>query len=387
MRAKTKLVRTQAARTAHREHTEAVFLTSSFVFDDAEHAAQKFAEPSGEYVYSRFSNPNIKTMDARVAALEGAPAALCTASGMAAVLSAVMGLCKAGDKILCGGEVFGATARLLSNFIAKFGVNITYVFGGADAWQKAAKDGAAFFLLETPSNPMLGVLDIAKIADIARQKKAVLAVDNCFCPFAQKPLQFGADLVVHSATKYLDGQGRVLGGAIAGSEELILEKIYPFLRAGGPALSPFNAWLVSRGLETLPLRMQAHCESAKVLAEWLQTRPQLQKVLYAGLPSHPGHALAMKQQNGMGGGIITIKLKGGRAEAWRFIGGLKLFSITANFGDAKSTATHPATTTHSRVSEEHRARIGLGEDIVRLSVGLEDVEDLREDLAQALAAV
>ena len=387
MRAKTKLVREQAARTAHREHTEALFLTSSFVFDGAEHAAQKFAEPSAEYVYSRFSNPNIKTLRARIAALEGAPAALCTASGMSAVLSSVMGLCKAGDTVLCGGEVFGATAQLLSNFIAKFGVRIKYIFGGADEWQKAAKDGAAFFLLETPSNPMLGVLDIAKIAEIARQQKALLAVDNCFCPFGQKPLALGADLVIHSATKYLDGQGRVMGGAVAGPEELINERIYPFLRAGGPSLSPFNAWLISRGMETLPLRIKAHCESAAALAKWLAARPQLEKVLYTGLPAHPGYELAMKQQSGMGGGIITLKLKGGRAAAWRFIDGLKLFSITANFGDAKSTATHPETTTHSRVLEEHRRRIGLTEDIVRLSIGLEDVEDLREDLEMALAGM
>lgn len=387
MRPQTKLVREQAARTANREHTEALFLSSSFIFDDAESAAQKFAAPMSEYVYSRFSNPNIKTLGARVAALEGAPAALCTASGMSAVLSSVMGLCKAGDTVLCGGEVFGATASLLSGFISKFGVNIKYVFGGADEWRKAAKEGASFFLLETPSNPMLGILDVAKIAEIAREKNAVLAVDNCFCPAGQKPLSLGADLVVHSATKYLDGQGRVLGGAVAGSEELVCERISPFLRAGGPALSPFNAWLVSRGMETLPQRMRAHCEAAMDLAEWLQTRPRLKKVMYTGLPSHPGNGLAMRQQSGMGGGIITLKLEGGRAEAWRFINGLKIFSITANFGDVKSTATHPETTTHSRVSEEHRARIGLTEDIVRLSVGLEDVEDLREDLEQALAAV
>ena len=387
MKAATRLVREQAARTAHREHSEGVFLTSSFVFDDAAQAAEKFAQPAAEYVYSRFSNPNLKTLHARVAALEGAPAALSSASGMAAILAVIFGVCRAGDSIVCGGEVFGATVRLLSDFIAKFGVHIRYVFGGVDEWHKAADKSASLFILETPSNPTLAVSDIAKIADIARARGALLAVDNCFCPFGQKPLSHGADIVVHSATKYLDGQGRVLGGAIAGGEELLHEKVYPFLRCGGPSLSPFSAWIIARGMETLPLRMRAHCAAAQTLAEWLQTQSGVEKVLYAGLPEHPGYELAMKQQNGMGGGIVSLLLKGGREEAWRFIDGLRLFNITANFGDAKSTVTHPATTTHSRVSAEHRAACGVAENLVRLSVGLEDADDLREDLQRALAVV
>ncbi|MGI9306558.1 MAG: O-succinylhomoserine sulfhydrylase [Gammaproteobacteria bacterium] len=386
-RAATELVRAQAARSENREHAEALFLTSSFVFDSAEQAAAQFAAPAAEYVYSRFSNPNLKTLAARVAVLEETPAALCTASGMSAILSAVLGICRAGDRVLCGGEVFGATAQLLSNVISKFGVRVQYVFGGEDAWREALKENAALCILETPSNPMLSILDIAEIAALAHDKNALLAVDNCFCPWAQKPHALGADLVIHSATKYLDGQGRVLGGAIAGAEELLHEKIYPVLRCAGPALSPFSAWTISRGMETLPLRIKAHCESAAALAEWLQTAPQLEKVLYAGLPSHPRHALAMQQQNNMGGGIISLQIKGGRDEAWRFINAFKLFSITANFGDAKSTAAHPATTTHSRLTPEHRAACNIGENLVRLSIGLEDLEDIREDLARALAAL
>ena len=383
----TRFIRSQAARTAHREHSEALFLTSSFIFDDAAQAAEKFELTAAEYVYSRFSNPNIKTLQERIAALEGAPAALCTASGMSAILAAIFGTCRAGDAIVCGGEVFGATVQLLSNFISKFGIEIRYVFGGADEWRKAADAKASLFILETPANPTLTVSDIAAIADIAHSHNALLAVDNCFCPFGQKPLLFGADLVLHSATKYLDGQGRVLGGAIAGDEELLREKVHPFLRCGGPALSPFSAWIVSRGMETLPLRMRAHCESAKTIAEWLQSQNKVKKVLHTGLSSHADHALAMRQQDGMGGGIVSLLLQGGREEAWRFIDSLRLFSITANFGDAKSTVTHPMTTTHSRVPAEHRARCGIAENLVRLSIGLEDVGDLREDLERALAAV
>lgn len=386
-RESTNLVRARAAQTANREHSEPLFLTSSFTFQDAAQAAEMFDKKAADYVYSRFSNPNLKTFHERVAALEGAPAALSTASGMSAILSTIFGVCRAGDSIVCGGEVFGATVQLLSNFVCKFGLEIRYVFGGADEWKKAAQNNSSLFILETPANPTLTVSDITKIADIARAHGALLAVDNCFCPFGQKPLAFGADLVIHSATKYLDGQGRVLGGAIAGGEELLYEKIYPFLRCGGPALSPFSAWVISRGMETLPLRMRAHCEQALTLAEWLAVQNGIEKVLYSGLPSHPGHALAMKQQNGMGGGIVSLVLKGGREEAWRFINALRLFSITANFGDAKSTVTHPASTTHSRVSADHRARCGITENLVRLSIGLEDAEDLREDLQRGLAAV
>ena len=383
----TKLIRTPEERTSCREHTEAMYLTSSFTFTNAGQAAEKFAMPVSEYVYSRFSNPNVKTLNTRIAALEDAPAALSVSSGMSAILSIIMGVCERGSRIVCGGDVFGATVQLLSNIVSKFDVRVDYVFGGEEEWEKALQEPATLLILETPSNPMLGVIDIEKVSGMAHKQGALLAVDNCFCPYGQKPLSLGADIVVHSATKYLDGQGRVLGGAIAGSEELLYEKIYPFLRSGGPALSPFNAWMISRGMETLPVRMRAHCESAKILSEWLEEQPGVEKVLHTGLRTHPGHELAMRQQNGLGGGIVTLVLRGGRKEAWRFIDGLKLFSITANFGDVKSTITHPATTTHSRLSDEHRRAVGIGENLVRLSIGLEDVEDLREDMSGGFHAI
>jgi O-succinylhomoserine sulfhydrylase len=340
-----------------------------------------------EYVYSRFSNPNIKTLNKRVATLESAEMALSTASGMSALLSVVMGVCKAGDSILCGGNVFGATVQLLSNTVRKFGVRVDYVFGGIDDWRQAMRPETTLLIVETPSNPMIEITDLAALADIAHQNDALLAVDNCFCPWGQRPLAWGCDLVIHSATKYLDGQGRVLGGAIAGSEKLLGERIYPFLRSGGPAISPFSAWTISRGMETLGLRMRAHCESALTLASWLETQPQVTRVLYTGLPSHPAQTLALQQQNGLGGGVITLQIKGGRDETWRFINALSCFSITANFGDVKSTVTHPASTTHSRAPEYARLRMGLTENWVRLSIGLEYVEDLREGLAQGLAAI
>lgn len=383
----TQLVRRTAARSVHREHAEGMFLTSSFIFDSAEQAAEKFALPHADYIYSRFSNPNIKTLCERMAALEEAPTALATASGMAAILATVLSVCKNGSHLLCGGEVFGSTIQLLSNHLVKFGVQVDYIFGDVGEWKTAMQKNTALLILETPSNPMLTISDIAQIAEIAHGGGALLAVDNCFCPFGQKPLTLGADLVIHSATKYLDGQGRVLGGMIVGAEELLYERIYPFLRCGGPALSPFNAWTISRGLETLPYRMRAHCQAASTLAHWLQTQPRIKKVLYAGLESHVGHELAMKQQSGLGGGIISILLEGGRAQAWRFINALTLFSITANFGDVKSTVTHPATTTHAKISAAHRAAAAIGDNLVRLSIGLEDIEDLQEDITRALAAV
>lgn len=383
----TALVRGGVERSQHQEHSEGVFLTSSFAFDSAAQAAEKFSQPVAEYVYSRFSNPNLKTLNTRLAALEEAPVALSTASGMAAILSTVMGLCKSGDSILCGGNVFGPTIVLLSDFIGKFGVDVRFVIGGVEAWRQAMRSNTKLLILETPSNPMLEIADLAALADLAHQGGALLAVDNCFCPSGQRPLRWGADLVIHSATKYLDGQGRVLGGAIAGNEELVNGRIYPFLRCGGPALSPFSAWVIARGLETLSLRMRGHCESAQTLAQWLEEQPQVEKVLYTGLESYPARELAMRQQDGMGGGVITLLLRGGRHEAWRFIDALSCFSITANFGDTKSTVTHPFSTTHSRISVERRQAMGLGENVVRLSVGLEDVEDLREDLAQALAGI
>lgn len=381
----TSLVRDNAAQTEFREHSEALFLTSSFTFRNAAEAADKFAQPMAEYVYSRFANPTIKTLTTRAAKMEGAQTALATASGMSAILSLVMGVCKSGDHVLCGASAFGATLQLLGGVFPKFGVDVDLVPGvNAGEWRKKIKPNTALLIAESPTNPALEIADIAALSDIAHKQGALLAVDNCFCPSAQKPLTLGADVVLHSATKYLDGQGRVLGGIIAGGEELLREKIFPFLRCGGPAISPFNAWVAAKGLETLPLRMRAHSDSALKIAQWLSEQKQTEKVLHTALPSHPNHALAMRQQNGIGGGIITICLHGGKDAAWKFIDALELFSITANFGDAKSTITHPSTTTHSKVAPELRERLGITDNMVRLSIGLEDPQDLQADITAAL---
>ncbi len=381
----TELVRAGVGATPFREHSEALFLTSSFTFASAEDAAEKFAQPMADYVYSRFSNPTVTTLARKVAALEEAELALATASGMSAILSLVMGLCKAGDHVLCGASAFGATLQLLGGVFPKFGVDVELIPGAEpEEWRRAARAETVLLLAESPSNPALEIADIAALAEIAHSRGALLAVDNCFCPFGQKPLTLGADIVVHSATKYLDGQGRVLGGIIAGGEEVLRDRIYPFLRCGGPAMSPFNAWVVGKGLETLPLRIRAHSDAAMQVAEAMQKCEKMESVLHTALPSHPRHALAMRQQNGLGGGIVSLYLRGGRKEAWEFINALRLFSVTANFGDAKSTVSHPATTTHSKVEESLRAKLGISENLVRLSVGLESPEDLIGDLCGAL---
>lgn len=379
------LLRANPGKTPLREHGEAMYLTSSFTFENAAQAAEYFATPGRDFIYSRFSNPTTAMLAQRLALLEGGECALTTSSGMAALLAVVMGLCKQGSRVLCSAHVFGATVQLLSAHLARFGVRTEYVAThDLDAWRAAAQGGADLFLLETPSNPLQEVMDLAGIAQIAKAAGAHLVVDNCFCAGCQRPLRWGADIVVHSATKYLDGQGRVLGGGIVGKQDLLMDNIYPFLRAAGPALSPFNAWVIAKSLETLPLRVKAHSATALTLAQWLETQPQVTQVLHTALPSHPAHQLAMRQQGNLGGGLITLRLKGGRAAAWAFMDALKCFSITANFGDAKSIAAHPASTTHQRLSEEERARIGLGEEVVRLSIGLEAVEELQEDLLGAL---
>lgn len=383
----TSLVREGAGQSAFCEHSEALFLTSSFTFADAAEAAEKFALPMPDYVYSRFSNPTVKTLTKRAAAMEGAQSALATASGMSAILSLVMGVCKSGDHILCGASAFGATLQLLGGYFPKFGVQVQLLPGFCPTeWKKATRENTALMIVESPTNPTLEIADIAALADIAKGCGALLAVDNCFCPYAQRPLSLGADVVLHSATKYLDGQGRILGGIIAGSEELLSGRIFPFLRCGGPAMSPFNAWVAAKGLETLPLRMRAHSESALQIAEWLQGQKQVRRVLHTGLSSHPNHELAMRQQNNLGGGIVSFYVNGGgRDAAWRFIDNLRLFSITANFGDTKSTISHPATTTHAKVDKALRAKLGIDDNLVRLSIGLEDPQDLKTDIATALS--
>lgn len=383
--ADTLAVRAGQQRTAEREHSEALFLTSSYVFDSAASAAAHFANEIEGNVYSRYTNPTVRNFEQRLAALEGAERAVATSSGMAAILSVVMGHLRQGDQIICSRDVFGSTHVLLEKTIAKFGVEIVYVpLTDLDAWRSAVQDNTRLLYCETPSNPLAEVADIAALAEIAGAAGALLVVDNCFCtPALQQPLRWGADLVIHSATKFIDGQGRCLGGAVVGSREL-LEPVVGFVRSAGPSMSPFNAWVFLKGLETLRLRMRAHCDSAQALALWLRQQPAVEKVYYAGLPDHPGHALAAKQQSGFGA-VVGFVVRGGREAAWRLLDSCQLLSLTANLGDTKTTIVHPATTTHGRLSDDSRAAAGIVDGLVRISVGLEELADIQADLAAALA--
>ena len=379
-------VRAGQRRTEFHEHSEALFLTSSFVFDSAEQAAARFSGSEEGFVYSRFTNPTVTMLQERLAALEGAEACMATASGMSAILATVMSLLKSGDHIVCSSAVFGATVQLLGNYFGRLGIQTTFVSPTrVDEWRAAVRPTTRLFFLETPSNPMTEISDIPALAEVAKKAGALLAVDNVFCtPILQRPLELGADLVIHSATKHLDGQGRVLGGAILGSGKLVMEHVFPFLRTAGPSLSPFNAWVILKGLETLDLRMRAHCAAALEMAQWLERQPAVARVHYPWLESHPQHALARRQQKG-GGGVLSFELKGGRDAAFRLINGTRLISITANLGDVKSTITHPATTTHGRISPEARAAAGITDGLVRLAVGLEAVSDLQNDLERGLS--
>lgn len=381
----TLAVRAGTVRSQFNEHSEAMFLTSSFVFGSAAEAAARFKGEQPGPIYARFTNPTVSMMEARLAALEGAKRCVAFSSGMAAILATVMGLMKAGEHIVASRSIFGSTVQLFSNILGRFGIETTYVSPTDPAeWRAALKPNTKLFFVESPSNPLTEVSDIRALAAIAREAGAWLAVDNCFCsPALQKPLELGADLVIHSATKYLDGQGRVLGGAVLGSQAL-MEGIYTFLRTAGPTLSAFNAWVILKGLETLSIRMDAHSRNALELAQWLEAQPQVARVLYPGLPSHPQHALAMAQQK-TGGGIVAFDLKGGKDAAWKLIDATKLLSITANLGDTKSTITHPSTTTHSRMTAEQRDAAGIGDGLVRIAVGLESVSDIKADLARGLA--
>ncbi len=379
-------VRAGTVRSQFNEHSEALFLTSSFVFGSAAEAAARFKGEQPGPIYARFTNPTVQMMEARLAALEGAERCVAFSSGMAAILATVMGLMKAGEHVVASRSIFGSTVQLFSNILGRFGVETTYVSPTDPAeWRAAVKPNTKLFFVESPSNPLTEVSDIRALADIAHEAGAWLAVDNCFCsPALQKPLELGADIIIHSATKYLDGQGRVLGGAVLGSQAL-MEGVYTFLRTAGPTLSAFNAWVILKGMETLALRMDAHSKNALTLAQWLEAQPQVSRVLYPGLPSHPQHALAMSQQK-TGGGIVAFELKGGQAAAWKLIDATKLLSITANLGDTKSTITHPASTTHSRMTAEQRAAAGIGDGLVRIAVGLESVADIQADLQRGLAA-
>jgi len=380
----TVAVRAGSEHSQFHEHSEALFLTSSFTFDSAQQAAKRFIGEEPGNIYSRFTNPTVTMFEQRLAALEGAEQCVATASGMAAILSTCMGLLQAGDHLVASQSIFGSTVNMFNNVFKKFGVETTFVSATDPAqWQAAARPNTKLFFLETPSNPLTEISDIAAIAAFAKQCGALLAVDNCFCtPILQRPLEFGADIIIHSATKYIDGQGRVLGGAVLGSKKL-MEPVYSFLRTAGPTMSAFNAWVFLKGLETLKLRMDAHSANALQLAQWLEKQPNVARVLYPGLPSHPQHALAMKQQK-TGGGIVAFDVKGGRDAAWRVIDNTRMLSITANLGDTKTTITHPATTTHARISPEARAAAGISDGLIRIAVGLEAVVDIQNDLARGL---
>lgn len=367
------------------EHSEAMYLTSSFVFENAAQAAARFTGGAEGNIYSRFTNPTVSAFQERLAALEGAEACVATASGMSAILATAMALLKSGDHVLCSASVFGSTVQLFSNIMAKFGVQTTYVDGASiAAWEGALRQNTKLLFLETPSNPLTEVADIAALAAVSKRAGALLAVDNCFCtPALQKPLQLGADLVIHSATKYLDGQGRVLGGAVLGPRGPVMDGIYGFLRTAGPSLSPFNAWVLLKGLETLRIRMDAQSQAALRLAQWLERHPRIERVYYPGLASHPQHELARKQQR-LGGAVVSFEVKGGREEAWRVVDATRMISITANLGDTKTTITHPATTTHGRISAEARKAAGIGEGLLRVAVGLEALSDIQADLERGL---
>ena len=382
----TKGVRAGQVRTAFREHSEALFLTSSFVFETAEQAAASFAGEGGGFVYSRFTNPTVSMFQDRLAALEGAESCIATSSGMSAILATAMALLKAGDHIVCSNAVFGATVQLFGGILSRFGVETTFVSPTRVAeWQAALRPSTRLLFLETPSNPLTEISDIGALSEVARRAGALLAVDNALCtPALQRPLELGADLVIHSATKHLDGQGRVLGGAVLGSSKIVMGQVFPFLRTAGPSLSPFNAWVLLKGLETLELRMRAQSAAALELARWLEAHPAVARVFYPGLDSHPQRALAARQQSA-GGSVLSFEVKGGRAAAWKVIDSTQLISITANLGDVKSTITHPATTTHGRISAQARADAGISEGLVRVAVGLEAVPDLQEDLARGLS--
>jgi len=381
----TLAVRAGQERSQFNEHSEALYLTSSFVFENAAQAAARFSGADPGNVYARFSNPTVSTMQQRLAALEGAEGCIATATGMAAILSTVMALMNGGQHIVASRSIFGATQQLFGNVLPRFGVETTYVDDNSvAAFGAAMRPTTRLVFVETPSNPLTEVFDIAALADVAHAGGALLAVDNCFCtPALQRPLQLGADLVIHSATKYLDGQGRVLGGAVCGAKPL-MEEVFKFLRTAGPTLSPFNAWVILKGLETLSVRMKAQSDNALALAQWLEAQPQVARVYYPGLRSHPQHALAMRQQ-ASGGAIVSFEVKGDRAAAWRVVDNCRLLSITANLGDTKTTITHPASTTHGRITAEARAASGIGEGLLRIAVGLESLADLQADLARGLA--
>ncbi len=388
----TLAIREGELRTELQSHGDPIFLTSSFAYGSAAEAAARFSGAEPGYIYSRFSNPTVASFEQRLAALEGGEQCVAFASGMAAILATFAAFLQQGDHLVCSRNVFGTIPVLLTKYFGKFGVSVTFVdTTDYAAWAQAVTPKTKLLFVESPSNPMGEVADIRRIAAVAKKSGAKFIVDNCFCtPALQKPLEMGADIVLHSATKYIDGQGRCLGGAVVGNKADMTE-VLGFLRSAGPSMSPFNAWVFLKGLETLRLRMEAHSRSALEIATWLHKQPAVTDVFYAGLPDSPHHALAKAQQRGLFGGVLSFRVKGkdgaGRAAAWRFIDATKLLSITGNLGDVRSTITHPASTTHARISEEERTRMGVTENLLRVSVGLEDVADIQADLARGLAAL
>lgn len=384
----TLAVRAGQTRTLENEHSDPLFLTSSFVFTDAEDAAQKFVENVPGNIYSRFTNPTVKAFESRLAALEDAPYCIATASGMSAILTLALALLKMGDRVAVSTGVFGSTISLFTQILNRFGVLSEFIgLTNLDQWKENISARTQLLFVETPSNPLSEVGDIGALADLAHRNDCLLVVDNAYCtPALQQPLDLGADIVVHSATKYLDGQGRCIGGALVTRDRDIYDMFFKMLRTAGPAMSPFNAWVFLKGLETLPLRMRAHSTNAMVVADWLDRHPAVERVYYPGLKTHPGHRLASQQQTGFGG-LLSFEVTGGRAAAWQVIDSTKCISITANLGDVKSTITHPASTTHARITQEQRAAAGIGENLVRVSVGLEDPLDVIQDLSHGLDRV
>ncbi|MEH6650957.1 MAG: O-succinylhomoserine sulfhydrylase [Motiliproteus sp.] len=381
----TLAIRSGHSRTSEGEHSEPIFPTSSFVFNSAAQAAARFGGDEPGNIYSRFTNPTVRIFEQRIAAMEGGERAVATSSGMAAILSMGFGLLSQGDHIVCSYSVFGSTVSLFTKYFSKAGIRTTFVDpSDIAAWQQAVEADTKLFFLETPSNPLAEVADIAAIAEVAHNANALLAVDNCFCtPALQRPLAMGADIIIHSATKFLDGQGRCVGGVVVGSDKL-MEEVYGFVRTGGTCLSPFNAWVFIKGLETLELRMMAQSERALQLATWLEQNPRVERVYYSGLSSHPQHQLAAKQQSAFGA-VLAFEVKGGKEQAWRVIDGTRMISITGNLGDVKTTITHPATTTHGRLSPEERQQAGINDNLIRISVGLEALSDLKNDLQRGLS--
>ena len=376
---KTKSVREGQKSSNEQEHSAAIFLTSSFRFESAEQAAERFDSNQGN-VYSRFTNPTVESFQNKLAALEGAEKCQATASGMSAIFATIMTILKPGEHMVASRCMFGTTIVLLNSIIEKFGIQVTFVdLPDLEGWEKSIQKNTKLFLLENPSNPLGEVVDIKKLSAISKKNEIVLAVDNCvMSPALQRPLSLGADLVIHSATKYIDGQGRCLAGAVAGKASIV-DEIASFNRSTGPTLSPFNAWVVFKALETLSLRMNAHCESAMKLATWLDSQAFVDEVYYLGLENHPHHEIAKKQQTGFGG-IVSFKVKGGRKEAFKLINNTRMISITANLGDAKTTITHPSTTTHVRLSDEEKIKSQISENLIRISVGLENIEDIIADI-------